>query len=393
MQNSIWQKMGRMREKHPVSYVRRLKKPIASDKSREFLFMVTLDDETINGTYGEMEFINGIAEFILKDGESKAAEGLPATVGYKVEEEADGKFTTTFTGETGKILEKEVSTAAFTNTRKTGDLEVSKEVVSDRAADMSQTFTFTIELDDKTISGVYGDIEFTNGKATVELKGGETKTATGLPTEVSYTVTEAAVTGFLTEMSGDTGTISETEAAAADFTNTRETGDLTVSKTVESENAVDTAKEFAFTVTLSDTTINGTYGEMTFTNGVAEFTLKADESRTAEGLPTDITYTVEEEEVSAGYTNTGKTGDTGTISTDPQTAAFVNTYEASGSVVLEAYKELQSEFGKELREDQFSFELYQGDEQLQVRKNDGGGKVTFDPIEYKVEGTYTYTIK
>lgn len=29
MQNSIWQKMGRMREKHPVSYVRRLKKPIA----------------------------------------------------------------------------------------------------------------------------------------------------------------------------------------------------------------------------------------------------------------------------------------------------------------------------------------------------------------------------
>ena len=205
MQNSIWQKMGRMREKHPVSYVRRLKKPIASDKSREFLFMVTLDDETINGKYGGMTFTDGVAEFQLADGESCAAEGLAKDIGYKVEEEADGKFTTTYTGETGKILEKEVSTAAFTNT--------------------------------------------------------------------------------------------------------------------------------------------------------------------------------------------GKTGDTGTISTDPQTAAFVNTYEASGSVVLEAYQELQSEFGKELREDQFSFELYQGDEQLQVRKNDDGGKVTFDPIEYKVEGTYTYTIK
>ena len=101
MQNSIWQKMGRMREKHPVSYVRRLKKPIASDKSREFLFMVTLDDETINGKYGGMTFTDGVAEFQLADGESCAAEGLAKDIGYKVEEEADGKFTTTFTGETG----------------------------------------------------------------------------------------------------------------------------------------------------------------------------------------------------------------------------------------------------------------------------------------------------
>ena len=366
---------------------------LEADHSRKFHFTVTLDDETVNGTYGQMEFINGIAEFELADGEYCIAEGLPEGIGYLVEESTYDNFITGCSGDTGKILKDKVSTAAFTNTRKMGDLEISKEVVSDRAADMSQTFTFTIELDDKTISGTYGDIIFEDGTATVELKGGETKTAAGLPTEVNYTVKEAPAKGFLTEMTGDTGTIPENETVAAEFTNTRETGDLTVSKTVESENAIDTAKEFTFTVTLSDTTINGTYGDMTFTDGVAEFTLKADESKTAEGLPTEITYTVAEEEVSAGYTNTGKTGDTGTISTAPQTAEFVNTYEASGSVVLEAYKELESGFGKELREDQFSFELYQGGELLQVRKNDAGGKITFDPIGYTVEGTYTYTIK
>ena len=51
------------------------------------------------------------------------------------------------------------------------------------------------------------------------------------------------------------------------------TGNLTVSKTI-SGNAADSTKAFDFTVTLGDTSINGTYGDMSFTNGVATFTLK-----------------------------------------------------------------------------------------------------------------------
>ena len=55
-------------------------------------------------------------------------------------------------------------------------------------------------------------------------------------------------------------------------------------------------KDVEFTVTLSDTSINGTYGGMTFTNGVATVPLKGGESATAEGLPTSISYKVEEAE-------------------------------------------------------------------------------------------------
>ena len=79
---------------------------------------------------------------------------------------------------------------------------------------------------------------------------------------------------------------------------------------------------FSFKVTLSDTTINGEYGGMTFTDGVATFTLKDGGSKSATDLPTGITYEVEEE-TADGFVTT-KTGETGTISKTKSTAAFTN---------------------------------------------------------------------
>lgn len=57
-----------------------------------------------------------------------------------------------------------------------------------------------------------------------------------------------------------------------------EPGNLSVAKTVAGNNG-DTSKAFNFTVTLSDTGINGKFGEMTFANGVATFVLKHGESK------------------------------------------------------------------------------------------------------------------
>lgn len=74
-----------------------------------------------------------------------------------------------------------------------------------------------------------------------------------------------------------------------------EHGNLSVAKTVAGNNG-DTSKAFNFTVTLDDTGINGTFGEMTFADGVATFVLKHGESKTAVGLPAGITYTVTEAE-------------------------------------------------------------------------------------------------
>ena len=120
------------------------------------------------------------------------------------------------------------------------------------------------------------------------------------------------------------------------FTNTKDvtppepdTGNLTVSKVVAG-NAGETDEGFRFTVTLSDTSINDTFGDMTFTDGVADFTLKHGESKTATGLPAGITYTVAEDDYSDdGYVTT-KTGDTGTIAKDgTSTAVFTNTKDVT----------------------------------------------------------------
>lgn len=165
---------------------------------------------------------------------------------------------------------------------------------------------------------------------------------------MTYTVTEAAVAGFAnTGKLGDTGTIT-TAKSEAKFTNTRETGDLAVTKTVVSGIDADKDIDFSFTVKLVDNPIAKDYpikktsagsGEgvstsddeetepaqelIRFTDGVATFVLKHGETLTITGLPTDVEYTVVES-VNPIF-DTEATGNNGTISTTPSTAAFTNT--------------------------------------------------------------------
>lgn len=102
------------------------------------------------------------------------------------------------------------------------------------------------------------------------------------------------------------------------------TGSLTVSKTV-SGNAGDKQKDFHFTVILSDKSVNGAFGDLSFTDGTAAFELKHGESKTADVLPSGITYTVTETEANQdGYT-TESTGASGTITEAGAAAAFTNT--------------------------------------------------------------------
>lgn len=117
-----------------------------------------------------------------------------------------------------------------------------------------------------------------------------------------------------------------------DFTNVKK-GALTVEKIVQG-NRGETDRAFEFTVMLAgeSTTgvkaeeIKGEFGDMTFENGVATFTLKHGQSITASGLPAGLTYTVEETDANAdGYT-TSNSGNTGTIpSGDTDKVYFTNT--------------------------------------------------------------------
>ena len=105
---------------------------------------------------------------------SKTIEGLPIGVEYKVEEAAVADMTTTKENDTGKINSEAKSEAAFTNTRNTEELKISKKVVSDLAADEEATYTFTVTLigaSEEAGNKKYGDVQFTNGVATVEIVG------------------------------------------------------------------------------------------------------------------------------------------------------------------------------------------------------------------------------
>lgn len=301
------------REKGDLTVKKTVESELPADKTRDYRFTVILSDKSISGLYGDMRFVNGVATFTLRDNETKTAAGLPALLTYRVVETTEDGFETAWTGDTGTITTTP-SSAVFTNTRRPGELIVMKTVYSDSLRDLREVaFTFKVTLSDKTINGEYGQMTFTNGEATFTLKHGESKRAVGLPEGTGYTVTETAADGYRTTFTGETGEIKASGSTAA-FVNERETGGLTVTKTVSTPTALekeDYAREFTFTVTLDDTTISGTFGGMTFTNGVATFTLKHGEKMIATDLPRGVGYTVTEAD-EQGFTATWQ-GQTGTI--------------------------------------------------------------------------------
>ena len=104
----------------------------------------------------------------------------------------------------------------------TGSLTVTKTVAGD-GGDKAKDFHFTVTLSDKTISGKFGDMEFTDGVATFTLKDGASKTATGLPADTTYEVTEAEANqdGYTTTVTDATGIIQKGNTAVVQFINSK----------------------------------------------------------------------------------------------------------------------------------------------------------------------------
>ncbi len=139
------------------------------DKQIDFNFVVTLDDNRINGDYGDAHFTNGVANLVLKHGDSKKIENLPETVGYTVEEVEANKndFVTTSTGEEGTISSTELKTAAFTN-RNNKDTMV-KVLHVKKGTDVSDPENVAEEnilYPTETINGKYGTHYSTQNRET-----------------------------------------------------------------------------------------------------------------------------------------------------------------------------------------------------------------------------------
>lgn len=222
----------------------------------------------------------------------------------------------------------------------TGKLRIGKVVSGDGVADGDYTknFTFSVSLKNADGSALEGSYYYYGEQragyiadgGTLSLRHDEALTVLGLPVGTKWEVSEVREDGWNVKPSSGTvsGGIEADATANALFTNYKgklKLGDLSVSKTVKG-NASDKNKDFNFTVTLSDRSIAGTYGDMEFKDGVASFTLSDGESKTAINLPSGISYTVEEDDYSNEGYSTSKTGDSGKISEgDTVRASFINT--------------------------------------------------------------------
>ncbi len=379
----------------PLTLSKKLISDAAADRNKEFKFEVKMFkaaggevDTSINGVFGGMTFTQGVATVTVKGNGSVQATGLPVGLAFEITETsmpdnftmkgyvidgADG------TGETAQNnITRDGRTVEFTNERATGPLTLSKELISGRAADANQDFTFTVRLSDTSITKEYDatytpaknpaetKVKFTQGVATITLKGSQSVKIEGLPTEINYSVTEAGTPGF--RMTGVTkrenggtaaavtgaveGVIVNGPGDAITYQNTRTPGELTVSKKLISDLPADATKPFTFTVAfegLSDSAKNAEYdivfanpastGKITLSESSATVDLIGGQSATIKGLPTDVKYTVTEASV-ADFKITGVTGNgtdvttnnvvngkTGTIATTPSSVEVTNTRE------------------------------------------------------------------
>ncbi|MDE6952621.1 MAG: hypothetical protein K2P09_02295 [Erysipelotrichales bacterium] len=73
------------------------------NQNQKFSFTLTLDDTSINGIYGELNFVDGVAVFELANGENVTVKGLPKNISYSVVENDTFGYTVTSEKTKGKI--------------------------------------------------------------------------------------------------------------------------------------------------------------------------------------------------------------------------------------------------------------------------------------------------
>lgn len=308
---------------------------------KEYSFTITWED----GTYSETKKVtigdNNTGSVTFENvpfGNYTVTESDAGMQGYAVtttSDPANGKVTVSDTAD-GNIT--------FTNTYTpetiiTYPVQIKKEASGLLEGTTYPNVTVDIMQGNKVIETIIGLVP--NGNAqTVYLPAG------------NYTVEErretAGVDGYILDVTNAKLTVTapvvaerstapdavETVATAT-ITNTYtkmedDTGSLTVKKTVSGGGA-SYNKEFAFTVTLTtnDDPLTGEVGGVTFTNGVATFTLKHNQEKSITGIPAGYTYTVTEN--ADGYTQSITSGSaTGTIEKGKTATVTFNNYKSGG---------------------------------------------------------------
>ena len=401
-----------------------------------------------DGTYDEATRTVSWPEFVLAPGKSKTVSFTASVNAYALE--IDG------VDNSAKVRVNDDPSIDSNSTHvdvETGALAVSKTL---SGGDPDRAFVFTVSLTDKAgspVSGTFSDVAFgADGMATISLKGGEQKEISGLPAGAAYTVAEAAASGYTPYVGGQqassvTGTVPADSTAQAAFTNVYSSsldysaaGGLWLSKTLTgrametgqfewtlvpanqasadllgidllgtvyqsgakaageadlidllggravSFTQSDDGKEFSYTLT--ETKVGGSG----YTNDTAVRTLGISVTDNGDGT-ISATTTVSKDGAEETYTYT-----TGQEPGDRATAAFANSYAATGGLGGDGEARLEAEkrlLGRSLRAGEFSFEVQEADGGVVATgTNAADGSISFSRIAYTQDdcGMHSYKV-
>lgn len=357
-------------------------------------------------------------------------------INYSVEEELVPGYIATY-GEGGLITNRYYPY---------GDLTLSKNIENTTPASVDKSFTFTLSLTNANGEVDTGDYTYTtsDGRSgtiaaggSITLKGGQTATIKDLPSESSYSITEAAADGYTaTSISGRTGIIRAGQTAQASFTNTYESAgsvQLKAQKALTGRTLAN--KQFSFQVLDEDG--NALRSASCKADGSVTFGLikydSSDDGKTytyyiQEKVPADavnadgVTWedATDEQKAAGGFSKKGYTYDSskhkatvavsdngdGTMKAttkyeDGDVPQIENAYKATGDVTLNLWKTLAA---RDLKDGEFTFGLFdeQGNAVLDkdgkaiTAKNAADGTVTFPTLSYNqtdVGQTITYVAK
>ena len=357
-------------------------------------------------------------------------------INYNVEEEPVPGYIATY-GEGGLITNRYYPY---------GDLTLSKNIENATSASVDKSFAFTLSLTNANGEVDTGSYAYTtsDGRSgtiaaggSLTLKGGQTATIKDLPSESSYSITEAAADGYTaTSISGRTGIIRAGQTAQASFTNTYESAgsvQLKAQKVLTGRTLAN--KQFSFQVLDEDG--NALRSASCKADGSVTFGLikydSSDDGKTytyniQEKVPADavnaegVTWedATDEQKAAGGFSKKGYTYDSskhkatvavsdngdGTMKAtttyeDGDVPQIKNAYKATGDVTLNLWKTLAA---RDLKDGEFTFGLFdeQGNAVLDkdgkaiTAKNAADGTVTFPTLAYdqtNVGQTITYVAK
>ncbi len=170
--------------------------------NKSFNINIELTDKErnpINGTFGDIKVTNGRAQIPLTHNSEKSLKYLPYGTHYKVEEEAASTngYHVTYENQEGDLNKDESS---IVTNHKLPSLSVTKKVTG-VFANLLKSFKITINIRDaqnSPLNGTYNatvnnkrtSLQFTNGRASIDLNKDQTIKIDGLPLDSHYTVEE-----------------------------------------------------------------------------------------------------------------------------------------------------------------------------------------------------------